>query len=1257
MPTTNPSHRPASVPGPPRRRRSLYLAALAVIVIVVAVVAARLTVARLAADRGMIERVLSHKIGHPVHIASTRAFWNGIHPGLDLTGARIDGAHGTPDLTIERLRASLAWLPLLAGHVEPYSLEIVRPTVQLTLGRSGTLKAAGLPVPVPGKNPGRHPQWLLLMQHAVSIRDGTLIWQDLRHNERLEIRHLELAARGSFGHHTLRVSADLPPSVCARCSLFLDLTRMPSTLDAASGKFSWHLDHLRLDHLPWVLHRYLPQGVGGSLSSTASSRWRHGRPVALAGTLEASDLRMPGTSLTSSIHIHTLAGVVRWQRQSHGWVLSIKQGRMGTGGPMWRFGTLYASVNPVRSTLRVDQLNLDQISWLLAHARLPGKLFASLRKIDADGSLDHVRLNLSGPLSAVTAYSLRAQAQDLSAAAYGPFPGFNGVTGAIHIRKDGGEFSVESMKGLIFWPRYFKSTLGVRSLQGRLAWARLGSGWRVDIKDLRLDSDVGRVSSNMLLQLPAPGTPQIDLSAEFQGLDLARLRGFYTAIPQKGLRDWLQSSILGGDVTQGSVHLKGDLSRFPFSHGGGRFDASGTVQDGTFEYLSSWDPLKHLKASLGFSQGSMTVSASGTLAGLPATGIRVHVDDFAAPQQAVVHVQGSLEGPAGATLGVLRRSGSAALIPRGVSVQGQGRLNLDLRIPIADPAAVAIRGDYRADGLSLTTASAVALSNLKGDIGFDEHGPTAGAVSGRLLGGPVAVRIVRHALESTVFAQGKTTSKALARLDPRIGRYLSGEIPWKLALHLMPGTFPVVQLQADLKNAAVSLPRPLNKPEGQAATLEVGTVRSDAHFSTIGAHLADLAAAQLVVAHRAHGWALLKGRVTVGGQTAPLSPGRGIVASVFADRLNADRWLKVIKDIGAGSGGPGLPITRVALDVRHFVFGRRDFGLLRARLSHHQKVWSGRLSGDDVAGNVAYEGGRTPVRLALTLDRLVIPKAAPPLMPVTQSAVPEPTSLPEIALQSRFLQVGDRVLGAVDFLGVPEPQGWRIAKANFRTAATALDVRGQWLGGPQQRVQLHLDLASRNLGQTLAEFGAPNQVAGGKASLNGVLGWAGSPGDFGLPVLDGKLTFSAANGRFKQLHQGASRLLGILDIRSLARYLTLDFSTVFKRGYIFDKISGSMQIHKGDASTQGITVQGPSADLHIRGNTDLVREQFNMAVTVDPHIPGLTLAGASLLASPVAGAAVLLMQRVFRKQISEGTRIIYLVKGPWAHPSVHEKPD
>ena len=183
-------------------------------------------------------------------------------------------------------------------------------------------------------------------------------------------------------------------------------------------------------------------------------------------------------------------------------------------------------------------------------------------------------------------------------------------------------------------------------------------------------------------------------------------------------------------------------------------------------------------------------------------------------------------------------------------------------------------------------------------------------------------------------------------------------------------------------------------------------------------------------------------------------------------------------------------------------------------------------------------------------------------------------------------------------------------------------------------------------------LGYTEEVVGGKLTLQSNWSWPGAPSAFHLARTDGDLTFTLSNGRIPKISPGAGRLLGALDLGSVTRYLTLDFSNVFGKGLTFDSIKGRVAVEKGNAYTRDLAIRTPGADIGLSGRIGLAARDLDLELGVTPHLMEELAITGGLLGGPVVGAAVAVLHKLVQKPFERGTRIKYTVKGGWDGPVV-----
>ena len=106
------------------------------------------------------------------------------------------------------------------------------------------------------------------------------------------------------------------------------------------------------------------------------------------------------------------------------------------------------------------------------------------------------------------------------------------------------------------------------------------------------------------------------------------------------------------------------------------------------------------------------------------------------------------------------------------------------------------------------------------------------------------------------------------------------------------------------------------------------------------------------------------------------------------------------------------------------------------------------------------------------------------------------------------------------------------------------------------------------------------------------------------------------------------------------------------RGLSFDEIEGSFTLIDGDAFTNDLRIEGPSARVELAGRIGLVSQDYDQLVRVTPEISSsLPLAGA-LAGGPALGAALLLAQQMVGSRVDRAASYRFAVTGPWRDPRI-----
>lgn len=74
--------------------------------------------------------------------------------------------------------------------------------------------------------------------------------------------------------------------------------------------------------------------------------------------------------------------------------------------------------------------------------------------------------------------------------------------------------------------------------------------------------------------------------------------------------------------------------------------------------------------------------------------------------------------------------------------------------------------------------------------------------------------------------------------------------------------------------------------------------------------------------------------------------------------------------------------------------------------------------------------------------------------------------------------------------------------------------------------------------------------------------------------------------------------------------------------------------------------------IDVAGRIGLAAEDFDLAIELQPKLSDSVTIATWGVWGPQVAAVALAVQKIFKKQIAAGTRITYVVKGPWDNPAI-----
>lgn len=1232
-----------------------------------------------------IQQQVSAQLGAPVRLGRISLRWHGLGPEIAVRDVRIlSPSSRRAVITVRRLRLDFSLFAFIHGTAaRPSRISADGLRMTLVRRRDGSLAVAGLP----SSRGGGGGSLQAMLADGFSLTDSSV--------------RLELAGApaevwefspitveiGTGYEHSVDVSVQLPPVLGASR---LQLLGTVATRGPDPGEWRWNI-HFALERLRLQpLRRLLPDAVppiGGTLAFDGTIQ---GTGAALSGgsgrfvatNLSARQSRIPALQARFGIG------------GGKGLSVALSDTRIVEADRVWKPGAVTLARDPSgRLHAGIEHVALAALPPLTGF--LPeqaGALATRIVKMAPAGDVENLRLALT-PGRANP--DLKAELRDVSIQAALGAPGFEHLNAKVDIADGTGTVDLDSSGFALLMPHLFDHPVQLDRLRGALAVSLSDAGLRLATTDLSITGNGLSGALKGEIDVPRGAPVHIKLQASAAGIDLVVARAHYLpeGLLPRPLDEWLMHGLEGGKITGATLALDGSARQFPYAHGGGHFQTQFGFADVTLKPGPNWPPLRNLAGRVTFENAGMRAEVTGG----SIEGAKVVQATTVIPDLFKVHlaVNAGVAGDARDFLAFLRASPAGTRLKRDLDrfrVQGATSTQLTLNLPIMHPARFSLRGQLKLASVHAGYAGApVALDGLHGSVAYDRNGPLDGKLVGKVAGTPVTLRFARSAgdAKTRVSLNGVFPVPTVAKITGSdLTHYASGRLPLEvdLAVPLTGGGTPVtVDAYSDLRDLALNLPAPIGK--------EAGTrVETQAHLVIRGnsvsaeARYADVlnACAQIDTS---------KARPVVRGMDVVLGTGKcGVPASGLRitggwQSLTLDPWLSELPRQGGGAGRGGAQLGSLTLDlhfgeIRAFAQVFKNEGI-SGTLAPTQMLLT--LDGPDLAGRLSiprHPTNGSPIVVELTRGQFAVPQKqglivapanatapaaasapAPAAMPAATPAPAReamagkrvtPQDIPPFVVHAAHLEIGTAALNDVLVSARRVGDGIVLDPIKVGGGDLTLDGTLAWLRPPAGTNEGALRFTGKvaGLGRLLSGLGI-GPVITGHGALSAALAWHEPPGGgaFAEQLL-GRVSVDLRDGGISQVNPGAGRILSLLALANIPRYLVFNFNNLFGKGFPFSRIHGDYVIDKGVATTDGLVIDSSVAWIKLTGSINLPRETIDQKADIVPNYTGsLPIIGALFGGLPV-GAAIFAVTKIFGGAIAQATKLQYSVTGPLANPLV-----
>ncbi|MEI7497018.1 MAG: DUF3971 domain-containing protein, partial [Betaproteobacteria bacterium] len=611
-------------------------------------------------------------------------------------------------------------------------------------------------------------------------------------------------------------------------------------------------------------------------------------------------------------------------------------------------------------SITADRLDLDALAQISQRLPLPENLRAVLKHAQPKGQVNQLSASWVRPVAqqadAEMSYKAKGMVHNLQwlqdANSPSPFHRLPGVAGAdveFDVSQQGGKAQIAIKQGGVTVPE------GLDEAKIALADAAANISWQikpadkkssveeepeisVQVKQARLrNADVTAEFSGTWSTGKGenrwPGV--LDLTSNISGLQIKQLHRYLPNTIDADARVYIKDAITGGEATQASLRLRGNLADMPFDNPKlGEFRVVAQIANGQFAYVpptkgkpvnlaNAWPAIASLNGQLVYERSALQFKGAGKLAGSPQL-VWDKIDASLPNVKALdVTVKAQARGPLADMQALVARSALNELLNRALEkgqATGMAEFKMNLNVPVRALQKTSVHGSLTLQDNDVQFMPGMpVLSKTRGVVQFDTQGLTTKNLKARVFGGDTQIdgglsfdpnktdAIDPLRIKGVVTAEGLRQAGELGMFS-NLALRASGSTSYNATVALRKGQ-PEIVLQSDLKGMALTLPAPMNKPAAAIWPLRLETQltkeslvpKSKVMQDQIKLSVARVLSLNYVRDVSATQTRVLRGAIALGVFTAEATPSRdsGVSLSLQQPNVDLDAWNEVMTQFAA----------------------------------------------------------------------------------------------------------------------------------------------------------------------------------------------------------------------------------------------------------------------------------------------------------------------------------------------------------------------
>ncbi len=1204
-----------------------------------------------------IEDLASQATGQIIKINSLNGRWDFINPEIALNEVVLKDGQNNTTLELKEISADFSWLSPF--YLKPTLSEIRLQGPKLLIKRDTNNKIFISGISIDGPSNNKLTNWLL-NQKKVSIQQGEIDWHDeYRQAAILTLKDLNFSYKTPFiieliGKHKF----DLNFRISNSDNQFIDLNgkiyaKKIEDIQSWDSEIRIKAGNINLAaYTPWINYPVKINSGTGDLNLTANIT--NTAITKIKASLKLTSLKTElNQAYKNELNLKNFSGDVIWLANKKDYQIAFENLFLLTNNGINIEDadtaiTISKETNkPTAFSLKINKIQLDAANEILQTIPYFDDVKSKVNAIQPSGSLSNVNLNWEN--NKTTELSLAAQFDKLTLKTFEDFPGFENLTGSIHLSNQNGSLKFKSTDVSLTYNKLFREQLTFNNLHGDMKWTEN----YLMFKNVSFNNAFINGSINGSIKSTSQKMPYLDIQASIPFIDFKHAKAYYPKTMSAESLHWLDTSLLEGSLENTLISIKGSAADFPFVDANnqpdpnkGSFVVTSTGKNTLIEYGTGWPVVEKFDFTASINHGTFELmSKKGQFLGNTIKELKATIPAIAI-EHPILNLQSTLNSPTREAVKFINNSPIKESVQHlfdEASGSGEGRLKVNVDIPMDNLDAITFKGNYQFVDSTLSNPSLGIpnIEKLKGFVTFDEKNVKTENLSGTLFGGNANIAIVSDPSKIIkVKLNGKFTGKGIEEKLGTSFSKLNGSADWEGSIEYKKPLLNI-QITSDLKGIEMGYPAPFNKPRDKEEKFYFSKKQNNSKSDDIEFKYSNIVNSKISRLERNNVMLIDKGFIAINSDIKT-NVQKGLYLKANLPYANLDDFMSIYS---GGDTTGGFKVDKADITLKNADLFDRRFNNLKIEIAPVNGSTKLKISANEMSGNLLWT--EKDNRLTARLNALKLPNEIKKISS-TQSSGNQ--KIPNLDIKIDSLEIDGKKIGKIELLSSTLKQNINIQKFRVINDKNIFQADGEWIDWDKNsKTNINFNWKINNLGDTLNFLGYPNFVKDGEADLSGQFKWQGNPLAFDKTKVDGSFNLDVHKGVIQKVEPGIGRLFGLVTLQSLPRRLSLDFRDLFGSGFVLDSMNASVRLNNGILKTTNFRMIGPAAEVFMSGETNIIKETQDLNVKVTPHISD-SLSIAALAGGPLVGAAAFVAQKILKDPLNKVLTSEYRIIGTWENP-------